>query len=193
MLLDTLTVFEDDDLGTEAEINDLDQIFRDLYNYKTQRYLIPSHNSANRLENALINFRRSHDHEDNLLILYYGGHGTLEPYHDWPIRSIWNAKQGGGASLVWSDLQGVLQRAAADVVFVLDCCFAAPDSRGGAGAKEGLWACNSQVTTMTVNNNSFTRNLIEELKSLHDTGYNIAMLHARLMKRYHKVKLIVYP
>jgi hypothetical protein len=119
------------------------------------------------------------------LILYYGGHGSLDVNRQRPSRSVWQANLNGGASLVWSDLQGILERAKSDVVFILDCCFAASAARCG-GSKEGLWACNSEVTTTGVNNNSFTRNLIEELTSLSTFRFNIAMLHARLMRRYQR-------
>ena len=175
--------WQEDDLGTEKEINDLEEILKGLYNYETERFVIPSDDSTIQLEDALNDFRRARDGEANLLILYYGGHGALEHRSDHAGRSIWKAKKKGGPHLIWSELQGVLERAKADVVFILDCCFAATASRG-PGSKEGLWACNSEVTTTGVNDNSFTRNLIEELKALHATRFNIAILHARLMRRY---------
>lgn len=37
-----------------------------------------------------------------------------------------------------------------------------------------------------VNDNSFTKNLIEELKALSSSSYNVVMLHARLMRPYRK-------
>ena len=180
-----LLQWQDDDLGTETEVNDLECLFQDMYHYRTERFLIPSSDSATQLEYKLNDFRKAYNHENDLLILYYGGHGSLDFSKQRPSRSIWQANRNGGASLVWSDLQGILERAKSDVVFILDCCFAASAARC-AGSKEGLWACNSEVTTTGVNDNSFTRNLIEELKSLSTSRFNIAMLHARLMRRYRK-------
>ena len=178
--------WQDDDLGTEREINDLECVFQDIYHYKTERYLIPSSDSTTQLEYKLNDFRKAYDYESSLLILYYGGHGSLDSNKQRPSRSIWQAnQQNGSASLVWSDLQGILERAKSDVVFILDCCFAASASRC-AGSKEGLWACNSEVTTTGVNDNSFTRNLIEELKSLSSSRFNITILHTRLMRRFRK-------
>ena len=175
--------WEDDDLGTKAELQDLEEVFREDYHYNTETYLLPSNDPTTQLEYKLNDFRRAYDNGTNLLLLYYGGHGFLD--HKRPSRSIWQAHGNGGATLAWSDLQGVLERAKSDVVFILDCCFAASASRCAA-SKEGLWACNSEVTTTGVNDNSFTRNLIQELKSLKTDRFNIAMLHARLMKRYRK-------
>jgi tetratricopeptide (TPR) repeat protein len=177
--------WEDDDLGTETEVSDLEEVFRDVYHYNTERYLIPSVDPTTQLEYRLNDFRRAYDNGTNLLIIYYGGHGVLDYSKQRPSRSSWQANQNGGATLVWSDLQGVLERAKSDVIFILDCCFAASATRC-AGSKEGLWACNSEVTTTGVNDNSFTRNLIAELNSLSTSRFNITMLHAKLMRRYRK-------
>jgi tetratricopeptide (TPR) repeat protein len=178
--------WEDDDLGTEKETSDLEEVFRDVYHYTTERYLIPSDDPTTQLEYRLNDFRRAYDNGTSLLIIYYGGHGVLDHSKQRPSRSIWQAKKNGGATLVWSDLQGVLERAKSDVLFILDCCFAASATRC-AGSKEGLWACNSEVTTTGVNNNSFTRNLITELNLLSTSRFNITMLHAKLMRRYRKL------
>ena len=80
--------WQDDDLGTETEINDLEYIFRDIYHYRTERYLIPSSDSATQLEYRLNDFRRAYNHESSLLILYYGGHGSLDLNTQRPSRSI---------------------------------------------------------------------------------------------------------
>jgi hypothetical protein len=156
-----------------------------MYHYRIERYLISSSDSATQLEYKLNDFRRAYDHEFSLLILYYGGHDSLDLNKQRSSRSIWQANRNEDASLIWSDLQGILERAKSDVVFILDCCFVASAARC-ADSKEGLWACNSEVTTTNVNDNSFTRNLIEELESLSTSRFNIAMLHARLMRRYRK-------
>lgn len=177
--------WEDDDLGTEREVADLEKVFRDSYHYYTERYEIPTDDPTTQLEYKLNDFRRAYDDGNSLLVLYYGGHGALERRYNGPSRSIWAAMEDGGPQLVWSDLQGVLERAKSDVVFILDCCYAATAARN-AGSKEGFWACNSDVQTTGVNDNSFTRNLIEELTDLNNTRFNIAMLHARLMRRYRK-------
>ncbi|KAL9084542.1 MAG: hypothetical protein Q9159_005160 [Coniocarpon cinnabarinum] len=178
--------WEYDDLDTETEINDLEQLFRDAYHYRTETYLIPSIDSTTELEQRLLSFRTTYDTGDNLLVLYYGGHGSLEPGKQNAGRSVWHARANGPEKLVWSDLQGVLERAKSDVVFILDRCYA-PSATTSAGSKEGLWACNSGLPTTCVDDNSFTRHLIEELKTLSTSSLiNIAMLHARLMRHVGK-------
>ncbi|KAI9694723.1 MAG: hypothetical protein M1822_000339 [Bathelium mastoideum] len=174
--------WEDDDLGTQTELDALKVVFEKVYGYSTEEYLIPSHKPAQQLEWKLINFRQAYDAEQNLLILYYGGHGSYETHTK---RSIWAPNPMANVMLVWSDLQGVLVRGDSDVVFILDCCFAATASRGTLpGTKEGLWACSSTEVTTGVHDNSFTRNLIEELTPTDTNRLSVVMLHARLLRRY---------
>jgi len=156
-----------------------------MYHYRIERYLISSSDSATQLKYKLNDFRRAYNHESSLLILYYGDHDFLDFNKQRPSRSIWQANRNEDASLIWFDLQNILERAKFDVVFILDCCFAASAARC-ADSKEELWACNSKITTTDVNDNSFTRNLIKELESLSTSRFNIAMLHARLMRQYRK-------
>lgn len=178
--------WEEDDLGTESEISDLNDIFRNSYHYNTQEYHIPSVDSERQLEDCLVSWRKADDGDGtNLLILYYGGHGKLDM--QWRLsRSIWTAKNSNNSpSLVWSNIQSVLHRCESDVLLILDCCFAATAAQG-VGATEGLWACSSQAVTPTVNDNSFTRNMIQVLKDLCGTRYNVVILHQYLMTRYKK-------
>ena len=179
--------WQDDDLGTAKEIDNLELLLQDTYQYQTERYVIPSKDPRIHLEGKLNDFKNTHDDENNLQIVYYGGHGSLERHDRRPSRSIWQSRQRGGSKLVWSDMQGMFDNTLSDVVFVLDCCYAATASRSG-GSIEGLWASNSEVTTPGVYDNSFTENLIEELKSLSDTRFNVAMLHGNMMKRYRKLE-----
>ena len=175
--------WKDDDLGTEKEINDLNSLFQNTYYYQTEKYLIPSQDPATNLADKLMDFKKSYDSSRNLLLVYYGGHGFLERHDNRPSRSIWSSRKTKGVKLVWSDLQWILESAHSDVVFILDCCYAATASRS-AGSKEGLWASNSEVTTPGVYDNSFTQNLIAEMTTLCTSRFNVAMLHNNLMKRY---------
>ena len=80
-----LVRWKDDDLGTETEIRDLEIVFRTLYNYKTERALIPSDNAYNSLESIVVDFRQRNDGPNNLLIFYYGGHGVKVSSN----KSVW--------------------------------------------------------------------------------------------------------
>ena len=177
-----LISWEEDDLGTISEIEALSDVLRNIYNYSTEHYSIPSYDPELALDEKLHEFRRNYGHQtSNLLIVYYGGHGELETRQQ-PSRSIWTAFSGG-PSLIWSDLQPIIQRSRGDIVFMLDCCYAATATRGG-GSMEGLWASNSETEATGVNDNSFTRNLIEELKAHSAKPFSIPILHNRLMNRF---------
>nr|POE77954.1 hypothetical protein CFP56_09595 [Quercus suber] len=175
--------WQDDDLGTEKEIDALDDVLKNVYRYKTEKYLIPSHDSSWQLQYRVSDFRNAHDKATSLLIVYYRGHGRLESRPNKASKSIWQANEKSRVHLIWSNIQGILEQAEGDVLFILDCCYAATAARG-RGAKEGLWACNSEATTTGVNDNSFTQNLIAELRSSSSERFNAAMLHNRLMRRY---------
>jgi len=86
-----LVRWEDDDLNTESEIKDLDEIFQKTYNYITERGLIPSKNAYNSLEWTIAQFKRKYDSPDNLLIFYYGGHGVGGGATNPDNKSIWAA------------------------------------------------------------------------------------------------------
>jgi len=86
-----LVSWEDDDLGTVTEIDDLDELFRETYHYTTKRRTIPSIDSYNSLECTIVNFRQEYDSPDNLLIFYYGGHGVGEGALNPDNESIWAA------------------------------------------------------------------------------------------------------
>ena len=80
-----LVRWHDDDLGTETEIRDLEEVFRTRYNYQTERALIPTDNAYNSLESIVVDFRHRRDGPNNLLIFYYGGHGVKVLNH----KSVW--------------------------------------------------------------------------------------------------------
>src|SRR6266699_3898994 len=67
----------EDDIGPHLakEAADLSQMFRDVFNYVVWPYKIPSVDSERSLNLAMAQFIKSFGHEDNLLIVYYSGHG----------------------------------------------------------------------------------------------------------------------
>lgn len=76
-----------DDLGTEVELQALGNQFKSQFNFKTEFWKIPSHESENELEKKLSQIKGTLEGPGNLLIVYYGGHGKWDPRS----RSIWTA------------------------------------------------------------------------------------------------------
>ena len=67
----------DDNLGVLEEISELDGAFTSVYGYATEQWKIPSTRSHNSLAKQLTGFLERYESEENLLIVYYGGHGYM--------------------------------------------------------------------------------------------------------------------
>ena len=72
-----LLSWEDDNLGVADEIGDLGDVFRHLYGFQTEEWRIPSKRSHNSLASKILGFLDDYESKDNLLIVYYGGHGEM--------------------------------------------------------------------------------------------------------------------
>lgn len=72
-----LLYWEDDDIGVAKEIKELTDMFRDVskFGYQVWPYRIPSRDPARSLSYTVAQFLHNFDREDNLIIVYYGGHG----------------------------------------------------------------------------------------------------------------------
>jgi len=71
---------------TEVEI--VNELFRNDFRYETETFVIPSENSYNMLELALVDFKCRNDGPNNLLIVYYCGHGDESVDLQ---RAVWSA------------------------------------------------------------------------------------------------------
>jgi hypothetical protein len=70
-----LLTWADDDMNCkEEEVNVLERVFKDDFNYHTEQYEIPSTESSEALFSRLDAFVRCYDSPSKLGIIYYGGH-----------------------------------------------------------------------------------------------------------------------
>jgi hypothetical protein len=103
-------------------------------------------------------------------------------------HSIWKAWQfqpiGGAAfspSVDWTVLQDRVMNAKGDVLFILDCCYAASMvHKSHTGGRELLLA--SGKTDRASNQNTFTKALIREIKELQGQPCTVKMLHHLLLE-----------
>jgi hypothetical protein len=72
-----LLSWKDDNLGVIKEIRTLHRIFEKLYGYTTESWLIPSKESHWELNSKILEFVKRGRGSQNLLIVYYGGHGAI--------------------------------------------------------------------------------------------------------------------
>lgn len=173
----------EDDLNVQEELTTLKRVFEDQFNFAAEQWDIPGLDSiqaTRALQKKLYDFQDTHQGEDELLIVYYGGHG--DP--DRRGRSIWAAnKQPDSPTLNWSSLQHLLETAIPHVLIILDCCYAANAARDTSDGttKELLAACGRENPTLGIGVRSFTSALIEELQAFGRRPFTVAMLHSRLI------------
>jgi hypothetical protein len=65
------------DSGFHEQLEELKKVFEDYYHYTTYDKLIPKNDAQRSLDNILSEFL-AYDDDENLLILYYGGHGDID-------------------------------------------------------------------------------------------------------------------
>ena len=78
----------EDDLGVHSEITRLRRIFEGQYNFDVEEWYIPASNPYGFLEAKMFHFKTAHVDENDLLIVYYGGHAVQDLRRG---RSIWYA------------------------------------------------------------------------------------------------------
>lgn len=192
-----LISWEEDDLGTVSEIDELGALFRDQYRFTTEHFKIPTEDAEDQLEEKLVIARNQHAKESDLLIIYYGGHGILDEQG----RSIWKAwerKEGKSTYTSpradWSTLEPSLDKAKGDVALILDCCHAVANVKlKPVGMKELLAASGKNGKATAVHHNSFTNALIRELKAIRGQPCSISTLHGLLYEHQMKYDLKLSP
>ena len=157
-----LLQWEDDDLMVDGEIQELEKVFANGCNFATHRWSIPSRHPEDKLIGRILEFKRGKTDND-LLILYYGGHAGGDPQ-----RCIWAAtSREGSPELNWHNVQHTLLGSDADVLLILDCCFATLAARNsGTGANWFLGASAKESVTVGVSPASFTNCLTREIDHL---------------------------
>ncbi|KAL8990794.1 MAG: hypothetical protein Q9169_008037 [Polycauliona sp. 2 TL-2023] len=170
----------EDDLNVQVELTALKHVFTSQFRFACEQWDIPGRDPTRALQKKLYDFQDSHQGEDELLVVYYGGHG--DP--DRRGRSIWAAnKKPDSPTLNWSTLQHLLETAIPHVLIILDCCYAANAARDTSDGttKELLAACGRENPTLGIGARSFTTSLIEELQAFGNRPFTAAMLHSRLI------------
>ncbi|KAI4128143.1 MAG: hypothetical protein LQ338_002880 [Usnochroma carphineum] len=181
-----LLSWENDDLGVATEVDELDEIFRDVYRYQTDQWRIPSNKSHNALVRRIMQALEKAESVDELLVVYYGGHG----YMNEDRQCVWLCnQQPEAATLQWSSIQTMLEEADSDVLILLDCCAAASSAGGsGKGITELIAACGFEAFAPGVGEHSFTRSLVEELRyyGQRPGPISTAFLHNKVLARAKK-------
>lgn len=163
-----LLQWEDDDLNVAQEIEKLETLLRTSFNFFTRRWSIPSSgedaDSEELLSRQCYRFRREAT-KDDLLILYYGGHADSDS-----ARCTWAANQNANSpTLNWHNVESILLGHDADVLLILDCCYATLAARNHPIGDNWLFAASTrEYTAAGAGWNSFTSALTRELERAAD-------------------------
>ncbi|EXJ71729.1 uncharacterized protein A1O5_05538 [Cladophialophora psammophila CBS 110553] len=165
------------------EAREVKDLFSTGLGYDTVVFPIPSTNSRNALEKAVVDFKYAYDLGSNLMIVYYSGHGDPD---DKRGKAVWAAKAVGEPTIDWFEVQPHLENASADVLFIFDCCHASQAAKNRRkGSLELLAASSAGGQTPCPGKYSFTRYLVDELQKalVEKNGLQVDELHARINRR----------
>jgi hypothetical protein len=165
----------------EPELARLDNIFQD-YGFTTKRWQIPIKNSHLDLMMKTGEFIRDADNDNNLFIVYYGGHGRInsERQAEWLCR-----RDPSSARVHWSAIQTLFAEARSDVLILLDACAAASaTARSLRGSMEAIMACGFESKAPPPGEHSFTNTLISILEEWVDRrSFSASCLHAEILSQ----------
>jgi hypothetical protein len=150
------------------------------YGFHTEEWLIPSTDSQWELMGKTLNFIRAFDGDQNLFILYYGGHGRINKSR----QAEWLCGQdANSASVDWSAIQSMFSKAKSDVLILLDTCAAASSAAGsGAGVMETIVACGFEARAPPPGEHSFTNMLIDVLDDwINKPSFSASSLHTEIL------------
>lgn len=166
------------DCNTQAR--ELDALFRDSFNYTTTIVeLNVGKKPQHQLDSYVSDFICRHDGPDNLLIVYYTGHGVfnearkcLELTGSLASNALLHDRAlGRNARATWNKAEDLLRHedVEGDVLTILDTCYSSnfvKSTKDGHKRFELLSACAIDQTTEAPGKNSYTRALIDALKEL---------------------------
>lgn len=155
----------DEDLVSAAKVSSLERVLHDRYNFRTERWGIPSvPNPELKLNNKISDFVQSQDGADHLLIVYYAGHG----YNASDNQLYWsfNAHEDS-PKIKWEGVRTVLDNATSDVLVLLDSCapIDAPTT-GKSGTKQVIAAYGPGLNGRDLGVHHFTAYLEDALNKL---------------------------
>ncbi|KAK0106924.1 hypothetical protein ONS95_003640 [Cadophora gregata] len=176
--------WEQDTMGVQYELDDLAAAFAKGYGFKTETWLIPSTQPHLALMGKAFNIVQDFGVKDNLLIVYYAGHGGMNSSR----QPLWTCTGDPSSPyLQWYAIQTIFEQAEADVLLLLDCCAAASSAPADGqcnSVTETIAACGFETWAPQPGRHSFTNTLIAVLDDWQDrSSFTAAMLHCEILNR----------
>jgi hypothetical protein len=164
----------------KPEVERLRDVFRDVYGFNTEIWHIPTIRSHHKLMGKALDFIEEFDQNDNLFVVYYAGHGTMNEHR----QSVWTCRRDlQDATVDWSSIQSLFSKAISDVLVLLDCCAAASAATtSGNGVLETIAACGFEGIAPPPGRFSFTNTLINVLGDWNaKPSFSVASLHTEIL------------
>ncbi|KAI1177990.1 hypothetical protein F4777DRAFT_156979 [Nemania sp. FL0916] len=159
--------WEGDDLGVNAEVDALAQVFSRDFGFSVDLFYIPLEKSLRRLTTVVTDWVDRHDRPDNLFILYYAGHGRISGSGRTVVWSNRMVQDDSCRELKWTGCEDVLHEAVSDKLFMYDCCYAAGLAAvGEGGVSETICASGFESLAPRPGPHSFTTALTYVLRQM---------------------------
>ncbi|PVH68756.1 hypothetical protein DL98DRAFT_629298, partial [Cadophora sp. DSE1049] len=172
----------DGDLVFETEMNSLCEVFERGYGFQVETWKIPIIKSHRKLMGMALDFIEEFDARDNLFIVYYAGHGTINDNR----QSVWShTRDSKSASVDWSSIQSLFENTSSDTLFLFDCCAAASSANNsGSGTIETIGACGFNGIAPPPGKYSFTNTLVEVLEDWKSKPFfPVCLLHSEMLRQ----------
>ncbi|KAM7191843.1 hypothetical protein V8F33_008690 [Rhypophila sp. PSN 637] len=185
-----------------GQVKHLGEVFEVDYGFQVEHFTIPVKGSDIQLWQKLQKWVGAYDHDEALLIVYYGGHGTRYSIYRHQhlgrglrlCNQVRSYNEKTASSVLWNPCHDFVQKASADKLFILDCCYASTgiiDEQfpiSPRGASETL--CATGLDTFAyAGASSFTVALAARLKNMEKHGpFSVSTLHASMLT-WHTIPL----
>ncbi|OIW28985.1 hypothetical protein CONLIGDRAFT_403080 [Coniochaeta ligniaria NRRL 30616] len=158
----------EEDTSVENDLVALEKVFRERYNYHTDKWQIPTvPNPSIKLGVQMASFLEN-ARPDHLLIVYYAGHGYVGP--DNQLYWACNTREDA-AKLKWDGVRCLFEDAQSDILLLLDTCVVKDAPLAGShGLKQAIAAYSPEQSDRDAGSRSFTASLADSLHKLSTTG-----------------------
>ncbi|KAL8792868.1 MAG: hypothetical protein Q9195_004510 [Heterodermia aff. obscurata] len=193
------------DMATQKEVDDLKNVLELKFGYhatiaKLSRETLEPRGRKLQVDvnYEVAKFVKEHDGPNNLLIVYYAGHGRpgtrfgdLELLGQTSPNDPRDDHQCQLDRVVWNQTEELLKSAAADILEIFDCCYAGMvgQTKGDTRLFEFLAATKANATTKVPGKESFTSALIHALGELVDQApegrFTTSQLLAKITEHEH--------
>ncbi|KAL8791923.1 MAG: hypothetical protein Q9195_005499 [Heterodermia aff. obscurata] len=191
-----LTWADDDMQCKDTEVVKLRDLFKDKFHFKTEYFEIPSERWETALHKRLAEFCYEYDSEEDLAIIYYGGHAYEgRETKEFKLAAKFSNEDGlGDPTAFFNDIRTCLRLPKCDQLMILDCCYAAKAfARDHVGKRKFELLTSSAhdlVSPAPYQESSFTTALHKVMKRLieqNPTGFCTSHLYREV---YHSMPAV---